>query len=295
MGKTRRRPYLIGCLTVLLILAAMIFFYPRMEDIREGLLPWIAPRDRIALVEIKGVINKAEDIVDQLKKYADDRTVKGIVIRIDSPGGAVVPAQEIYQEILSIRERGKPVVASLGSIAASGGYYIASATDRIIANPGTITGSIGVIMALTNIEELLGKIGLKAIIIKSGRYKDIGSPLRPLSEEERRILQGLMDNVHLQFIEAVARGRGLPIEKVKELADGRIFSGQQARELGLVDELGTLDYAIDYVARLAKIPGKPTIIKPEKRRGILSWLLGDYFPPSPAIPIGFRLQYLYPY
>jgi protease-4 len=263
--------------------------------IEDRLSPWAAAKDRIALIEIKGVIKESGETIDHLKKYAEEEAVKGIVLRIDSPGGAVVPAQEIYKEVVTIREKGKPVVASLGNIAASGGYYIACAADKIIANPGTITGSIGVILALSNIEELLGKIGLKTTVIKSGRYKDMGSPLRPLSEEERRLLQKLMDNVHYQFIEAVAQGRGLPIEEVKKLADGRIFTGQQAKKLHLIDELGTLENAIDYAAKLGKIPGKPKIVKPEKKKGILSWLLEGYFLPNNPLSYGLKIQYLSPY
>lgn len=294
MRKFKTHPFLLGCLTLILILAVIGLFrlgFITLEG--EGLL-W-AEKERIALIEINGVITESEGTIENLKKFGQQETVKGIVLRIDSPGGGVVPAQEIYREVLAIKEKGKPIVASMGNTAASGGYYIACAANKILANPGSITGSIGVIMSLSNIEELLGKIGLKATVIKSGKHKDMGSPLRPLSEEEQGILQRLLDNVHYQFIKAVARGRKLPLDKVKELADGRIFTGQQAKNLGLIDQLGTLEDAIAYAGKLAKIPGKPKVVKPEKKRGLLSWLLDQYsFAPS-HIPLGLKIQYLLPY
>jgi len=294
MRKFRAHPFRLGCLTLILILVVIGLFRLGFITLEDKEFPW-AEKDKIALIEISGVITESEEIIDNLREYGQQETVKGIVLRIDSPGGGVVPAQEIYKEVLTIKKRGKPVVTSIGNIGASGGYYIACATNKILANPGTITGSIGVIMALSNIEELLGKLGLKTTVIKSGKHKDMGSPLRPLSDEELGILQKLIDDVHYQFITAVAQGRKLPLDKVKELADGRIFTGQQAKDLGLIDQLGTLEDAIAYAAKLAKIPGKPKVVKPEKKRGLLSWLLGQYsFAPS-HIPLGLKIQYLLPY
>jgi protease-4 len=163
-------------------------------------------------------------------------------------------------------QKEKKVLVSMGSVAASGGYYIACAADTIMANPGTITGSIGVIMESLNVEELLHKIGLRSMVVKSGKHKDLGSPLRPMTDEEKKLLQGVLDSVHDQFVRAVAEGRKLPVEKVRELADGRIFSGEQAKNLGLVDELGNLEEAIALAAKMAGIQGEPEVIYAEKKR-----------------------------
>jgi protease-4 len=188
----------------------------------------------------------------------------------------VAASQEIYEELLKVRRvHGKPVVASMGSLAASGGYYVASAADRIVANPGTITGSIGVIMQIPNVGELLQKIGIRAVVIKSGAYKDLASATRDLTPEERRILQSVLDDVHDQFIQAVAEGRKLDRGRVEQLADGRIFSGRQAQELGLVDELGGLHDALARAGALAGIPGPPTVTRIEKPRfSLLRFLTG---------------------
>ena len=222
-------------------------------------------RDKIGVVEVKGVIMESRPIVDQLIKFKKNRRVRGIVLRIDSPGGGVAPAQEIYEEVGKIK-REKKVVASIESVGASGGYYIACAADRIVANPGTITGSIGVITEFVNVEQLLQKIGLKSFVIKSGKHKDIMSPTREPTEEDKKILQEVIDNIHNQFIDAVADGRKLDREKVVEIADGRIFSGQQARDLGLVDSLGNFQDAVALAAQLAGIEGEPSIVYAEKKK-----------------------------
>lgn len=257
----------------------------------------LTARDKLALVRIEGVITESEDIVRQIKKYREDSSIKGIVLRIDSPGGAVGPSQEIYKEVLKTTE-GKKVVASMGGLAASGGYYIASAANRIFANPGTITGSIGVIMAFSNFEELMKKLGLKTTVIKSGKFKDVGSPVRELTEEERKILQNVSDDIHGQFIEAVAKGRNLKIESVKELADGRIFSGRQAKESGLIDELGTLEDAISYATKLAGIKEKAKIVQERKEKNLLLRLFKEDFSsfiPSPLNTKFLGAQYIWQY
>jgi len=230
------------------------------------------PGERVALVEVEGIILDADDVVRQLKEHLENSAVKAVVVRINSPGGVVAPTQEIYDALGRLRDEGKPVVASLGSVAASGGYYIASAADQIVANPGTLTGSIGVIMQLTNLEGLFKKVGLRYEIVKSGKYKDIGSFSRPMTNEERAILQSLMDDVHDQFVEAVANGRGLDRTVVLSLADGRIFSGRQAKELNLVDELGGREEAIQAAASLAGITGKPKLLVPRRRFSITDWV-----------------------
>ena len=254
-------------------------------------------RDKLALVRIEGVITESEDIVRQIKKYREDSSIKGIVLRIDSPGGAVGPSQEIYREVLKTTE-GKKVVASMGGLAASGGYYIACAANKVFANPGTITGSIGVIMAFSNFEELMKKLGLKTTVIKSGKFKDVGSPVRELTEEERKILQNVSDDIHGQFIEAVAKGRNLKIESVKELADGRIFSGRQAKESGLIDELGTLEDAISYATKLAGIKDKAKIVQERKEKNLFLRLFKEDFSsliPSPLNTKFLGAQYIWQY
>ena len=253
---------------LLLIGAALLFFFAvyLSASFTSGNI-LLSPR--IALIKIEGVIVDSREVIDDLKKYKDNPAIKAILLRIDSPGGGVVPSQEIYEEVKKIREDGqKKVVVSMGTVAASGGYYIASASDRIVANPGTLTGSIGVIMELANVEGLLRKIGVDSLVIKSGRHKDIGSPFRKMKPEEREILQHLLDDIHNQFIEAVASGRGLPEDKIRELADGRIFTGREAKEIGLVDDLGNLQDAIRLTADIAGIEGEPKIVETQKR---LSW------------------------
>jgi protease-4 len=247
---------------------------------------------KVALIRVEGPIFDADNIVEEIKEYTENISVKAIVLRIDSPGGAVVPSQEIYEEIKSAAAK-KKVVASMGSMAASGGYYIASPTSKIIANPGTITGSIGVILEIPNVEGLMSKIGVTSQVIKSGEHKDIGSAFRGIGEEEKKILQGVMDNVHAQFIKAVSDGRNMDIEKVREIADGRIFTGEQALEHGLVDELGTLEDAILIAAEMVGIKGKPVVVKKEERFSFLEMLenkfpgnIMDLFPQ-------LKLKYIY--
>jgi protease IV len=207
--------------------------------------------------------------VADLKRFGDSSSVKAIVLRIDSPGGGVVPSQEIHDAVQRVRNKqNKTVVASMGTVAASGGYYIAAAADRIIANPGTLTGSIGVIMELVNLEGLLKKVGVEGVVVKSGHYKDIGSPFRKMGADDRRILQAVMDDVHNQFIEAVAEGRSLDVAAVRTLADGRIFTGRQAVDAKLVDELGDLDDAVRIAADMVGIEGEPTLVEPKKRFSI---------------------------
>jgi protease-4 len=234
--------------------------------------------DRVALIRVEGIILDSKETIEQLKRYGEDNSVKAIVLRVDSPGGGVVPSQEIYEEIKKIREKGeKKVVVSMGSVAASGGYYIACPADKIVANPGSITGSIGVIMELANIEGLLEKIGVKSIVIKSGRHKDIGSVMREMSAEEKEILQKVLDDIHNQFIEAVVAGRGIKEEEVRNIADGRIFTGRQAKEMGLVDEIGNLEDTIKLAAQISGIKGEPKVVSEDKRPGFLELFLGDIF------------------
>ncbi len=255
----------------------------------------LSGEDRIALIRVEGVIMDAQQTVGDLKKYAESPSVKAIVLRIDSPGGGVVPSQEIHDAVKRVRsEHSKAVVASMGTVAASGGYYIAAATDRIMANPGTLTGSIGVIMELANFEGLMKKIGVESVVVKSGEHKDIGSPFRKMKEEDRLILQSVMDDVHSQFIEAVAEGRSMDQRDVRLLADGRVFTGRQAKAAKLVDELGDLNDAIKLAAEMAGIEGEPKVVEPRRRFSVRELLESRLFGSLPRFDFqtGVSLKYL---
>lgn len=208
-----------------------------------------------------GASSGADSIVEKINSFAKNSRVKAIIIRINSPGGTVGATQEIYDSIIRARKKGIKVVASLGDIAASGGYYVASASDKIVANRGTITGSIGVLITSPNLKELFEKYGIKYNVIKSGKHKDILAFWRDLSAEEQELLQITINNVYEQFVKAVSEGRKIKVEKIKEIADGRIFSGEQAFEIGLIDDLGGFEEAKDLAARLAHIKGEPVILK----------------------------------
>jgi protease-4 len=255
----------------------------------------LSSEDRIAVIRIEGVIIDSQTTIGELKRFSETSSVKAIVLRIDSPGGGVVPSQEIYDAVRQVRSKtGKTVIASMGNVAASGGYYIAAATDRIMANPGTLTGSIGVIMETANVEGLLQKIGVEGVVIKSGKFKDVGSPLRKMSEEERGLMQAVMDDVHKQFIEAVAEGRSMELTEAQALADGRIFTGRQAKAVKLVDDLGNLDDAIQLAADTAGIEGEPKIVEPRRRfsvRDLLESQFAGLFPKLDFHP-GVSMKYL---
>jgi protease-4 len=227
---------------------------------------------RVAIVELEGVIIEVDDIVRELKAHRENPSIRAVVMRINSPGGVVAPTQELHDAVLRLRQAGKPVVASLGAVAASGGYYVAVACDQIYANPGTLTGSIGVIMQLANLEQLLKKVGVDYVVVKAGQFKDIGNVARAMTPDERRVMQALLDDVHGQFIAAVATGRKLPREDVVRFADGRVFSGTQAKELRMVDALGGLEDAIEAAATLAGLPKPPEVIGPRRRISIMDLL-----------------------
>ena len=270
----RRHPILFSLLVlctigavVIISMAALLFLGKRDAAFEFG--------EKVGVVEIKGVIADAKETVLQLKRFRKNKDVKAIVLRIDSPGGGVGPSQEIYAEVKKTT-RTKKVVASMGAIAASGGYYVAAAADHLVANPGTITGSIGVLMEFPNMEELFKKIGLSAVVLKSGDYKDTGSPLRKMTPKERELLQGFIDNVHQQFVTAVAEGRKMSEESVRAIADGRILSGEQAQKLGLLDSLGNMEDAIVIAAELGGIKGEPSVVYAEKKKfSILELILGS--------------------
>jgi protease-4 len=268
---SRRHPYLFFILIFSSIIA--------VSTIVLSLLFALATRDsdfefgeKVGIIEITGIISDAKNITHNLKLFREDSSVKAIVIRIDSPGGAVGPSQEIFREIRKTSSS-KKVVASMGTIAASGGYYVAAGADGIVANPGTITGSIGVIMGFTNYQELLQKIGLVPIVIKSGEYKDIGSPVRKMKAEEQKILQDFAKKIHRQFIMDIVEGRKIEQAKVETIADGRIFTGEESKELGLVDRLGNLEDAIEWAGRMGGIEGKiSTVYAREKKFSLLKYI-----------------------
>jgi len=227
---------------------------------------------RVAIVELEGIILDVDDIVHDLKSHRKNPLVRAVVVRINSPGGVVGPTQELYRALQQLRRVGKPVVASLGAVAASGGYYVAVAADSIYANPGTLTGSIGVIMQMANLESVMKKVGVDYVVVKAGQFKDIGNLSRAMTADERRVLQSLLDDVHRQFIDAVAEGRKLDRARVVQFADGRVFSGAQAKALAMVDEMGGLEEAINAAGKLAGIEGSPKVIQPRRRFSVMDLL-----------------------
>ena len=245
----------------------------------------------VGVVDVRGVIEDATDVIETLERFRRQDGTVAVVLRIDSPGGAVAPSQEIYDEVWRVREQ-KPVIASLGNVAASGGYYVASAANQIVADPGTITGSIGAIMSVPYYAPLADKIGFSEETVKSGRFKDTGHPLRKLSPDERALLQTMVDDVLGQFVEAVARGRNMPTARVRSLADGRIYSGTQAVASGLVDRLGGLESAIRLAWQDAKQVGEPRAVRVRPRR--LPWifqLLGSTLAEAPQSHGGLFFLY----
>jgi len=255
---------LLGLLTVLAFLSLMIALLFRGSPIG----------DKVALVRVEGPIIDSKNPIDEIKEYVKDPSVKAIVLRVDSPGGGVAPSQEIYEEVKKAVAK-KKIVVSMGSLAASGGYYISAPASRIVANPGTLTGSIGVIMEIPNLEGLMNKVGVKTEVIKSGRHKDIASVFRGIGREEREILQGVLDDVHDQFIRAVAEGRNMVPDQVRKLADGRIFTGKQAVGMGLVDELGNLEDAIKVAAKLSGIKGEPGVVSKKEKFSFMDIIRGN--------------------
>ena len=263
-----RQRIILGCALLLVGTVAVIavaFFVVNMA--LSGDRPSLSSLSgRVGLVEVVGAIEESEPVVDQLDRMERDSSVRAVVVRLDSPGGGVAASQEIYEAVRRVRDAGKPVVASLGGVAASGAYYVACAADSIVSNPGTLTGSIGVIMTFPNTEELFRKVGLRFDVVKTGKFKDIGSMSRPMTDDERKLLEEVLGNVYEQFVDAISEGRGLDRAEILPLADGRIFSGDQALEYGFVDRMGDLDDSIRLAARMAGIEGRPSVARKERRR-----------------------------
>ncbi len=250
--------------------------------------------EKIAVVPVEGVIAPAdstvpgteptstpEGLADALQQAQDDASVAAVVLEVDSPGGGVTASDEMHQSILDFKQQtGKPVVVSMGDVAASGGYYISTAADKIVANETTLTGSLGVILELNNFTELAKRYGYKQVIIKSGKFKDMGSPFRDLTPDERRILQSIVDESYDQIVHVIVEGRGLPEERVREIADGRVYSAEQAKELGLVDSFGELDEAAGVAQRLAGLK-EATVVRYVERPSLREALLARLAPQEP--------------
>lgn len=268
-----KRPWLVyglafigGLVVFLIFLSFLLSFLMIFKEKDFG-------KPQIGVLQIKGVILDAEDYLMAIREMEKRDSIKAIVVRIDSPGGSVGASQEIFEELKKVKNK-KPVVISMGSVAASGGLYVSLGGSKIFASPGTITGSIGVVLEIPNIEKLLKKIGIEAETIKSGAYKDTGSIYRPLTPEEREYLTQKVKLVHDQFIRAISEERKIPLEKVKEFADGRIFTGEEALSLGLIDKLGNFWDAVEEARKMANIPEAKLVFMP-KKKGILSKFLEE--------------------
>ncbi len=257
---------------IIILVIVLLFLITVLQTFRV-LMGSSAVGEKVAILDISGIITKSDSTIKLIHTYRDDPNVKAIILRLNTPGGSVAPVQEIFSEL---RKLEKPLVASMGSTAASGGYYIACAANTIVANPGTLTGSIGVIMQFTKIRGLYDKVGLEHQVIKSGQFKDSGSMFRDLSEDDIAILQKTVDDVHNQFVEAISESRKdtLTRDEIVNLADGRIFSGRQALEHKLVDKLGNLQDAIIVAGELGNIEGKPKVLRRERRYSLLEQLIG---------------------
>ncbi len=272
---------------MLIVLSAILlsFFIKGGSPLKDSLLPI----KRVGLVEINGVISSSKEIVAWIDELENDKNVPVILVRINSPGGGVVPSYEIYKKLLEAKEKGKKIVISMGSLAASGGYMIACAGDVIMANPGSITGSIGVILQTPDFSGLMDKIGVRMNTIKSAKYKDIGSPYRPMKTDEKEILKGVIMDAYDQFVQIVSKSRYMSVDSVRKIADGRIFTGRQALEIGLVDTIGTMEDAINLAASIGGLKTPPAIRKKPKKKVTIFDLLNNQVS---ELLIPFRLMYM---
>ncbi|MBV6478973.1 MAG: hypothetical protein HGGPFJEG_01733 [Ignavibacteria bacterium] len=231
---------------------------------------------KIAVVDLNFTIFTSEPIVRQFKKFGEDKSIKAIILHVNSPGGGVAASQEMYEAIKKVRDSGKPVITSVASLGASGAYYAACGGNIIVANQGSLVGSIGVIMNLMNFREMAEKLGISETIIKSGELKDAGNPLKELSENDRKYFQDIVDNSYSQFLKVVSDNRKIEIEKLKEYANGRVFTGLQAKEIGLIDSIGTFEDALRIAGNMAGIEGEPSIIREKERRNLIERILDTF-------------------
>ncbi len=264
-----------GFFLLFLIFVGVAFAALRGQERTEG--PTGGPK--LGVVVLKGVIGAKGGIegrreAEQIYDFARDDEIKGIVVRVDSPGGAVAPSQELNEEIRRA-EKKKKVVCSMGNLAASGGYYVSVACDEIVADPGTLTGSIGVISQLFAVPDLLSAAKVQETTLKTGALKDAGSPFRPITDQDKAYLNGLIHDIYQQFVAAVAAGRHKKVADILPLADGRVYTGEEAQKLGLIDKIGNFRTAVDELMRLSKLHGEPQLVYPVKRNRFLDFLRGD--------------------
>jgi len=264
-GRTGKKVLLI----VTVVIAAVIFAASVLPGIFGG-----AGGGKIGVVEIEGTISDLKEVMADMVRFKEDDGIRGVIVRINSPGGAVGPTQEAASELKKLKAV-KKVYVSMGSVCASGGYYIASVGEKLYANPSTITGSIGVIMQQTVVEELMKKIGIQSNTLKAGSMKDVGSPFRKMTDSERQYLQDIINNIHEQFIKDVATGRKIPLDKARTLSDGRIYTGLQAKEAGLIDTIGTFYDAVDELKKAVGIKGKPELVYGKRPFAPLRWLFSS--------------------
>ena len=289
---SRRHPFLYFmllfttiCFTGVILIALIILIGSKTRELDFG--------EKVGVIEVKGPIVESRDTIEQLKKFREDESIKAIVMRVDSPGGGVGPSQEIYREIRKTIKT-KKIFTSMGSVAASGGYYIAAATDGIMANPGTITGSIGVIVGYTNFQEIFKKIGLVPIVFKSGKFKDMGSPVRDLTPEEKEMFQQFVDKIHQQFVQDVANGRQMELATVQKIANGQIYTGKEAKALGLVDRLGNLEDTVEWAGRSAGIEGEIGTVYGKSKPFSIMEFLRNAFQGSSWFSSSVWAQFRYP-
>ncbi len=295
----KKSDWIIGGFILFGLLFVILFFVIGVMGISSGGSSLEFSGKKIGLVELEGIIISSRKVVRNIKRMGDSESIRAIVLRIDTPGGGVAASQEIYDAVKSVKEL-KPVVVSMGSVAASGGYYVACGADTIIANPGTTTGSIGVIMEIPNFEGLMEKLGIRFNIIKSGKFKDIGSPYRAMTNAEKNQLQDYIDDAFDQFVKVVSENRNLSEDSVLSFADGRVFTGRQAMELGLVDQLGNYEDAIQLAAKMAGIKGKPKTYRfPRRKVTFFDLLFSDLsevfevLNATPSLKYQFRLDGLF--
>lgn len=305
----KKENLIIAGILFLCIVSIVMGIYLIGEKTVEGKTRILTRKKGVAVVYLYGPISisrrasgwarflpGADSIASELRKIGKITTIKAVVLRINSPGGSIGAVQEIYEEVIRLKEKGKKVVVSMGDVGASGAYYIACAADKIVANPGTITGSIGVLMSLGNMEELFRKIGIKVEVIKRGKHKDIGSLSREMTAEEKKLLQGLIDDAYDQFLQVVIEGRNLRKSKAEKIAQGQVFTGRQAKDLGLVDEIGNFQDAVRLAGKLAGIPGEPKVIELPKPFPRILGIFSSHFMTNPLQDLmdgnSVRLEYI---